>query len=720
MFLKGKYKRLKKLNNSPIKNKVTLGVQTTADGLVYRGVASDTTLTVKSDTAAYFVLDTVNLNLYTYKISASGKKWIQLGSDTTSLNLVSRFATKLNISDTASMLTPYWRADRFSGTLPVANGGTNTSTAFTAGSVVFAGSGGTYTQANEDIRFITADKRLVLGPNTIVSPETPAFNGVRFKSMGKIQIARSDEDTRFISIDNEGGEAKMNFKAPGAGYGSFKFTQSNNADTRTILHITGDGNFGVNEDVAANITQKLTVVGNGLFTQNLGVGGVTPTSRLHVKGVDGTSTNSALNVTNSSDASLLFVRNDGNVGIGTDNPTFKLDVNGTGIFRGSSATPITSINTGQRELGLFRTSLDGGFMTFQSSGANARGYIGNGGGISSAGETSFGIRSESDLILMSGGNNIRLTIASTGAATFSSSVTSNATTSFSFYSGTYVSNSLGDGSFATYSGRIRENASYNLNIDLYDRNAATWRTPLSFNNTGGAATFSSSVTATQGIFSSEDAININNTNGKIIGGGTTAGRFFFNNTDLTSYFVIYGSAHATNAHDIFYVTNTSNIFTFNNDGNFGVGIGAPTEKFHVVGNARITGNVGIGVTTPTTAIDMVGQIRMTGATIASGLTKNINISGAQNFTDDEVKTISAGNVTFIMVADNNTGGGALFFASYASSTVVEIADPSNFGAVTDLDGFVCVYKNANSATINVKNRLGSTKSITVSQITVGD
>jgi hypothetical protein len=47
--------------------------------------------------------------LYTYKASATGKKWIQLGSDTTSLNLVSRFAAKLNISDTASMLTPYFR-----------------------------------------------------------------------------------------------------------------------------------------------------------------------------------------------------------------------------------------------------------------------------------------------------------------------------------------------------------------------------------------------------------------------------------------------------------------------------------------------------------------------------------------------------------------------------------------------------------------------------------
>jgi hypothetical protein len=176
------------------------------------------------------------------------------------------FQTNLASTSTASFNGSANVTPGVTGTLPVANGGTNTSTAFTAGSVVFAGSGGTYTQANEDIRFITADKRLVLGPNTILSPETPAFNGVRFKSMGKIQIARSDEDTRFISIDNEGGEAKMDFGGPSDGYGTFKFTQSNNVDTRTILHITGGGNFGVSENTAGNITEKLTVTGNARIT----------------------------------------------------------------------------------------------------------------------------------------------------------------------------------------------------------------------------------------------------------------------------------------------------------------------------------------------------------------------------------------------------------------------------------------------------------------------
>jgi hypothetical protein len=74
--------------------KITLGEQTTADGIIWRGVSSDTTLTAKSDTAAYFVLDTVNINLYTYKASATGRKWRQLGADTASIAYVNTYGTQ--------------------------------------------------------------------------------------------------------------------------------------------------------------------------------------------------------------------------------------------------------------------------------------------------------------------------------------------------------------------------------------------------------------------------------------------------------------------------------------------------------------------------------------------------------------------------------------------------------------------------------------------------
>ncbi len=88
--------------------KITLGEQTTADGLIYRGVAADTTLTAKSDTAAYFVLDTVNINLYTYKASATGRKWRQLGADTAAIAYVNTYGTQtVNGAKTFSSATTF-------------------------------------------------------------------------------------------------------------------------------------------------------------------------------------------------------------------------------------------------------------------------------------------------------------------------------------------------------------------------------------------------------------------------------------------------------------------------------------------------------------------------------------------------------------------------------------------------------------------------------------
>ena len=82
--------------------KITLGEQTTADGLVWRGIRADTTSKIIpfSDTSAYIILDTVEKTLWLYK-AGQVPKWQQVGGSTL---------------DTATMLLPYYRSGRALGT----------------------------------------------------------------------------------------------------------------------------------------------------------------------------------------------------------------------------------------------------------------------------------------------------------------------------------------------------------------------------------------------------------------------------------------------------------------------------------------------------------------------------------------------------------------------------------------------------------------------------
>jgi len=186
-----------------------------------------------------------------------------------------------------------------------------------------------------------------------------------------------------------------------------------------------------------------------------------------------------------------------------------------------------------------------------------------------AGDKAFGFNLNTsggfELYVKNTSFNKALTIANTGAATFSGQVTSNA----NFYTAS-ISDTLGARAFGGNSFSIRNNVAEDFNIDIYNRTAGAWYNALKLANNGGAATFSSSVTATSATINSFTAgggIKMKSTD-------TTNGRWWLIGNDINAYgdFAILQSAGASDA------TYTQRIY-INPSGNVGIGTTAPQGSY---------------------------------------------------------------------------------------------------------------------------------------------
>lgn len=94
--------------------------------------------------------------------------------------------------------------------------------------------------------------------------------------------------------------------------------------------------------IGTNTAQALAFKTNNVETARVvsggswGFGTPIPSAKVSIKGQGATSATMAFDVRNSSNTLMLAVRNDGNVGIGTNTPTEKLDVNGNIILTSAS------------------------------------------------------------------------------------------------------------------------------------------------------------------------------------------------------------------------------------------------------------------------------------------------------------------------------------------------------------------------------------------------
>jgi hypothetical protein len=261
--------------------KITLGEQTTADGLIFRGVFADTgNITPSSDTSAYIILDTVNHRFYNYNRATN--VWSVAGGGT-AVTTFSGGSTGLTPNTATS------GAITLGGTLAVANGGTGSATQNFVDLTTTQTVGGSKTFSSA----ATFNTNLVINKSVTSASPVPLvifsadelYNHLRMTSKTGSNTTRRAglsvqdyEGSNSIGIFSIYADATTNDLTFGGGVSNLKlptmmslytggYNLNGDNSTRKITSIDSLGRVKIGDtNNYAVASEQLHVIGNGRFT----------------------------------------------------------------------------------------------------------------------------------------------------------------------------------------------------------------------------------------------------------------------------------------------------------------------------------------------------------------------------------------------------------------------------------------------------------------------
>ena len=254
--------------------------------------------------------------------------------------------------------------------LGVTNGGTGTNTAFTSGSVVFAGASGVYSQDNANLFWDNTNDRLGIGTSSPaykltvsgdIGGASSLFLGANLNNANSVEIGNGRTGNNFAYIDLIGDTTYTD-------YGTRLLRGNSGANSQSILAHRGTGELVIRTEDAAVIsfattnTERMRIDSSG----NVGIGTSSPTSRLTITGgtteirdgnylmlrpsgngwdmrLQATSTQLDILSGGALGSPIMSLVNGGNVGIGTSSPGSKLDVVAQDAIRATGFQPFLTL-----------------------------------------------------------------------------------------------------------------------------------------------------------------------------------------------------------------------------------------------------------------------------------------------------------------------------------------------------------------------------------------